>query len=92
MTVNEWITIIAGAVALLGQFALLVRAYIRVNDLIEWQKEVKAHLVDRTIHLDPVRDEHRWIELAKRLDKIDKRLDQLVQLEIKHRKPGDTDE
>jgi len=92
MSVNEWIAMLIGAVTLLGQFALLVRAYVKVNDLLEWQKTVMAHMHDRSTHLDPSRDGERWMELTKRLDKMEKKLDQIVQHELKYRNKGDTDE
>jgi hypothetical protein len=94
MTATAIASLVGGIVLLLSNFALLVRMYIRVGDYEKWREVVDRHLADSDRHLDPRRDTERWTELTKRLDKMDKKMDNLLSLErgnIK-RQQGDSDD
>jgi tetrahydromethanopterin S-methyltransferase subunit G len=42
---------------------------------------VDHHISDTEKHIDPRRDSERWAELTKRMDKMDKKLDNILTLE-----------
>lgn len=94
MSTTSIASLVGGIVLLLSNFALLVRMYIRVGDYERWRETIDAHVRDTEIHLDPRRDERRWEDLTKRLDKMDRKIDNLLTLEkgnIKRSK-GDSDD
>lgn len=81
MSTGTIISLIGLVVVLLGYFAQAVRVDGKVADLAKWREKVDAHMEDREIHLDPRRDEQRWNDLATKLDKMERKLDGLIQLE-----------
>lgn len=81
MSTGTIISLIGLVVVLLGYFAQAVRIDSKVADLVKWREEVDRHMRDRDIHLDPKRDDHRWEELQIRLDKLERKLDGLIQFE-----------
>lgn len=65
------------AIAILSNFAIIVKMYVKVTDFEIWRAKVDLHLDNRQIHLDPVRDEQRWNDLRKQVDRMEKKLDNL---------------
>lgn len=93
MSSTEWIGTASLGVMLLGLFYGFVKTFSKVEDLLKWKEQkVDPHLENRSVHLDPARDEKRWDDLTKRLDKLEKKLDRVIELENRPRKQGDTDE
>lgn len=81
-----YITVI---VILLTNFALLVKMWIRTEDFQRWKDSiVEPHLRDNRIHVDPTRDEARWVDLVRRFERLERKVDMIVSIE-KHRE-GDT--
>lgn len=81
MSTQVLLSLVSVTVILLTNFALVVRMYVRVGDYEKWRETVDKHISDRDVHLDPRRDTERWSELTKRLDKMDKKIDNLLTLE-----------
>lgn len=81
MSTQAIISLVTLTVILLTNFAIVVRMYVRVGDYEKWREVVDRHVNDRDVHLDPRRDTERWSELTKRLDKMDKKIDNLLTLE-----------
>lgn len=81
MSTQVLLSLVSVTVILLTNFALVVRMYVRVGDYEKWRETVDKHISDREVHLDPRRDTERWSELTKRLDKMDKKIDNLLTLE-----------
>ena len=87
-----WATL---ASLVLTNFAILVRMNVKTSDLIIWQAKVDIHLADTQKHLDPHRDETRWQDLIKRMDRFEKKLDNLLAVESSFNakiKRGDSDD
>lgn len=78
----------------LGNFAILVKMYTKVNELDAWKAGVEQHMKDSEKHLDPRRDGWRWDGFEKRLDRIERKLDTVVAMEQdnKKHKKGDSDD
>lgn len=81
MSFSAILGLISLIVILLTNFAIVVRMYIRVGDYEVWRKDVDHHISDTEKHIDPRRDFERWAELTKRIDKMDKKLDNILTLE-----------
>lgn len=81
MSVTAIIALVSLIVLLLSNFAIVVRMYIRVGDYEKWRETVDHHIADTEKHIDPRRDSERWSELTKRIDKMDKKLDNILTLE-----------
>jgi hypothetical protein len=65
------------AIVILSNFAIIVKMYVKVTDFEIWKAKVELHLDNRQVHLDPIRDEQRWGDLTKRMDRMEKKLDNL---------------
>jgi len=65
------------AIVILSNFAIIVKMYVKVTDFEIWKAKVDLHIDNRQIHLDPVRDEQRWNDLTRRMDRMEKKLDNL---------------
>lgn len=77
----------------LGNFAILVKMYTKVNELDVWKGRVDAHMADGDRHLDPRRDGRRWDDYEKRLDRIERKLDTVIALEsATKRHKGDSED
>lgn len=88
------ISLVSIVVVLLTNFAIVVRDHYKVLELAEWKKDVEKHLVDTDRHIDPRRDSEWRADLIKRMDKMDKKLDNILSFErdnISKRK-GDSDD
>lgn len=81
MSTQVLLSLVSVTVILLTNFAMVVRMYVRVGDYEKWREAVDRHVSDREVHIDPRRDTERWSELTKRLDKMDKKIDNLLTLE-----------
>lgn len=94
MSTQIILSLVSVTVILLTNFALVVRMYVRVGDYEKWRETVDRHITDREVHLDPRRDTERWSELTKRLDKMDKKIDNLLTLERENikRYKGDSED
>lgn len=93
MSSSSLVAFISIGVVLLTNFAYLVKQYVKVNDLLKWQESVDRHMADTDRHIDPKRDEKRAAELDKRLDRIEKKVDNLLSLEREHSKrKGDSED
>lgn len=77
MISNNVIGWIMLAIVILSNFAIIVRMYVKVTDFEIWKAKMDHHLEDRQIHLDPIRDEQRWNDLTRRMDRMEKKLDNL---------------
>lgn len=94
MPSSTLIALISLGVVILTNFAYFVKQSVKVSDLVQWREIVDRHLIDSDRHIDPKRDDKRWLDLEKRLDKIDKKVDNLLTLErdnIKRNK-GDSED
>lgn len=81
MSTGTIISLTGLVVVLLGYFAKAVVTDSKVSDLVKWREGIERHVADRDIHLDPRRDEQRWDELQTRLDKFERKLDELIRFE-----------
>ena len=89
MDFEKTIAIISVSVVVLTNFALLVRMWVKLQDLLAWQQRLDAHVGDTTRHLDPHRDDFRWIEVQRRLDSLERKVDKVLTFEARRK---DTDE
>lgn len=62
-----------------GQWAVQRSRLIEMKeDLKQLRTVIDNHIQRTDIHVDPVRDQQRWSDLMRVLDRMDKRLDRLV--------------
>lgn len=62
-----------------GQWAVQRSNLAQVREDIKTLRTVLDNHIQRTdIHVDPVRDQQRWSDLMRVLDRMDRRLDRLV--------------
>ena len=66
------ITIVLVAAGIIAQWTIVAQKTAEI-DAIKAQLEV--HRLDSRHHVDPERDETRWQELIRRLERIEKKLD-----------------
>lgn len=74
---------ILGVTSLLVTFAAIIASHVRNSARIDFlsrdnddmKKLLNSHSMNTAIHMDPVRDEQRWGDLVRRLDRIEGKLD-----------------
>ena len=66
------ITVILLLIAFVAQWSILQSKTVLIDQVAQ---EVKTHELDTAHHIDPERDERRWQELLRRLDRIEAKLD-----------------
>jgi hypothetical protein len=70
---------ILGIVSLLGVFAAIIASHVRNSTRIDYfakdNEELRHHIKNTAVHVDPIRDEMRWKDLTSRLDRIEGKLD-----------------
>lgn len=92
MDSGTWLGIIALGMTVAGNFAILVRMYVKVQEFDLWKSTVERHISDRECHLDPKRDGWRWDGLEKRLERVERKLDTVIELERRSKLKGDSDD
>jgi len=80
----KYLELVPVIVAVLANFALIVKMWIHVDTLVKWRVMVDNHISDTTRHLDPQRDDRQWADFIKRLDRLEKKMDDLIMME-KHK-------
>lgn len=78
MSVTLIVSLIGLGVVLLTNFAILIKDHVKVSELVEWQEEVDRHINNLERHIDPRRDGERHADLIKRMDRMEKKLDNLT--------------
>jgi hypothetical protein len=81
MSATIIVSLIGLGIIVLTNFALLVKDHVRVQELVEWREDVDLHINNLERHIDPKRDGERWSDLIKRVDKMDRKLDNILTLE-----------
>lgn len=93
MSVTLVVSLIGLGVVVLTNFALLVKDHVKVTELVEWREDVDAHMGNTERHIDPKRDGERWSDLTRRMDRMEKKLDNILTLERSHKSnKGDSED
>lgn len=66
------ITIILLLLSLVAQWTIINN---KVAEIAVLQSQLEVHRLDTQHHVDPERDERRWQELIKRLERIEDKID-----------------
>ena len=66
------ITIVLVAAGIIAQWTILEQKTQQIDLL---KAEIEAHRLDTRHHVDPERDDQRWMELIRRLERIEDKLD-----------------